>query len=609
MIFLKQFIQKKTLKKSILIFTLIIILLPSLLIGISSYAVFKRIVLNFIVQTTTDLLKKNSNSIEYSIDQINNVIDLPLYSSLFLELNREVNSSSESTTSDSRLSNYLQMLCYSNNYIHSIILITNNNKQFIQHSSSAMNIKQNEINFFLKNEFNDEGFNKWQAVRNLAFPFDIEPELIVNYRLLKDPFNLEPLGYFFINLYPSFLTDTYSTLNISKIFSFFVVDNEDRIITPIDNSRIAKSTIDKILNKTDETKAETGIFYRILRIDNEDYIVFSTQLDRNEWRLINISKLKDLLSEVNLIKWFMLAIMLISIVVLGFLGVRFSKHITGPLSNLLTNITQLKHGNFAIEKENHSYEEINTITRAFEEMTHNLQDLMHDIESSAKAKRQLELDNLKMEMKALQAQINPHFLYNTLDSINVLAKRKKAYEISNIIQNLATFLRSSLRKGAELITIEDELSIVHEYMGIQKINYPELFTYEIDVDDSLAQYTIIKNTLQPIVENSIFHGFSDGDRKGTITITTHEESGRLHIEVRDNGAGITDEELKTLNRTLTNGTLTETSLDHGFGIHNVNKRLKLHFGEAAGIICGHNNSQGFIAHIYIPKRGLKPKEL
>ena len=200
----------------------------------------------------------------------------------------------------------------------------------------------------------------------------------------------------------------------------------------------------------------------------------------------------------------------------------------------------------------------------------------------AKVKEQETLQ--KYELKALQAQINPHFLYNTLDTIVWMAEDKKTDQVIDIVRALSSFFRISLSKGRDWISIRDEIEHVRSYLVIQKMRYQDILNYKIEVDDDLLDRTILKLTLQPLVENAIYHGIKNKRNGGTIIVRAQLAGDDLmHLEVQDDGIGFTPQKLAQIRAAMNNEIGDISMQEGGFGLENVNKRIKLYFGKQYGL--------------------------
>jgi two-component system sensor histidine kinase YesM len=214
------------------------------------------------------------------------------------------------------------------------------------------------------------------------------------------------------------------------------------------------------------------------------------------------------------------------------------------------------------------------------------------------------------ELKVLQAQINPHFLYNTLDTIHWMAKDRKADDIVNLVVALTNLFRISLSKGREIIKFAEELEHIRSYLIIQKARYEDKLSFSIITDPELNRYSVVKLILQPLVENAIYHGIKAKRREGMITITAAKTENVLRIRVEDNGGGIREERLKEIRDILMEriplNELQEGESDtsgdgkSGYGLFNVNERLKLRFGSEYGIRIESEWGTGTVVEIMHP---------
>jgi two-component system sensor histidine kinase YesM len=216
----------------------------------------------------------------------------------------------------------------------------------------------------------------------------------------------------------------------------------------------------------------------------------------------------------------------------------------------------------------------------------------------AKVKEQ---ENLKKaELRALQAQINPHFLYNTLDTIIWMTESQKTEEVIEIVRALSSFFRISLSKGRDWITIGEEVERTRSYLIIQKMRYRDILDYRIEVDDGVAGNTVLKLILQPLVENAIYHGIKNKRQGGTVVVRAKQRDGNeILLQVEDNGIGFTPEKLATLRGELADDS-GEIRLESGYGIGNVNQRIRLYYGRQYGVSITSEHSAGTCVSIVIP---------
>ncbi len=204
----------------------------------------------------------------------------------------------------------------------------------------------------------------------------------------------------------------------------------------------------------------------------------------------------------------------------------------------------------------------------------------------------------KAEFELLQAQINPHFLYNTLDAIVWSAEAGNQKQVIQMVGSLSDFFRTSLNRGKEIVTVREDLQHVCSYLEIQKIRYMDILEYEILVPEELNDFKIPKITLQPLVENALYHGIKNKRGGGKITLRGHEEKDFFTIEVEDNGIGMTEERLLAVRKGLSEKAPQESEL---YGLYNVNERIRLNFGDEYGIVISSEHEKGTVVEVRLPK--------
>ena len=210
-----------------------------------------------------------------------------------------------------------------------------------------------------------------------------------------------------------------------------------------------------------------------------------------------------------------------------------------------------------------------------------------------------------MELKLLQSQINPHFLYNTLDNIIWLSQADRKEDVASLVMSLSRFFRTTLSGGRDIIPLKEEISHVEAYLQIQQFRYRDILSYRIELPQELTEVPVIKMTLQPLVENALYHGIKYKREMGEIKISARKEGEKACICVTDNGIGMKEEDLEHL-RNLLAGTEKPAPDNSGFGIVNVDQRLKLNFGEAYGLTIESVYGEGTTITVHTP--GLLPQE-
>ncbi len=299
----------------------------------------------------------------------------------------------------------------------------------------------------------------------------------------------------------------------------------------------------------------------------------------------------------GLLNWEGISILLtIAAVIFSILAAwSLSKSIYTPIKKLHDVTATITKNDLQALVTRDNVDEITELGLSFNIMIGKIRDLL-----ASKIKEQ---ENLKKaEMRALQAQINPHFLYNTLDTIIWMAESKKYKQVIEIVSALSKFFRISLSKGRDWITIAEEIEQTTSYLTIQKIRYGDVLDFYIDIDDKVGENTILKLILQPLVENALYHGIKNKRQGGTIYVRAKmKNENEILLEVEDNGIGFTEEKLAQIEEELADDS-GEIRMESGFGIGNVNKRIKLYYGKQYGLSVKSKYYTGTCVTLVIPAK-------
>lgn len=287
----------------------------------------------------------------------------------------------------------------------------------------------------------------------------------------------------------------------------------------------------------------------------------------------------------------LILLLVASVVIIYFLSRRMAERITTPITELVETTQRFAGGDFTVEYHTGSNDEMEILAESFNRMVKEMKTLIEDIHR--------EQENAKdAELRLLQEQINPHFLYNTLDAIVWMTEAGENKKAIRMVQELSNFFRISLSKGKNEITIENERRHIGSYLEIQRYRYQDILDYEIVFDEEISGYLILKLTLQPIVENALYHGIKNKRGKGMIKVWGFKEGGDIVFTVEDNGRGMKPEELKNL-QGLISGEIIRAD-EGGYGMANVEKRLEMLYGENYGITVESNFGVGTTVTVRIP---------
>ncbi len=308
------------------------------------------------------------------------------------------------------------------------------------------------------------------------------------------------------------------------------------------------------------------------------------------WKIIGVTPDKGISLNSLKTKLFIIFVVAFFLFILVIINGYISSRITTPIKELEKSVAALEAGELDAEVYTGGSYEIRHLGRSIKEMAKRIQALMDDIVAEHESKRKSEFDTL-------QSQINPHFLYNTLDIIVWMIENEQKNEAVKVVTALARFFRISLSKGKSIITVRDELEHVRNYLMIQQMRFKNKFEYVIRSDESVLELASLKLMLQPLVENAIYHGmeFKDGD--GKIEICAYLKDGELYVTIRDNGLGMTCEQVENL---LTDSAYVSSRRGSGIGVKNVNERIRLYFGEGYGLLIKSEPDEGTLIQIHLP---------
>ena len=313
------------------------------------------------------------------------------------------------------------------------------------------------------------------------------------------------------------------------------------------------------------------------------------------WKLVGVIKGTGISLNMLKTRLFIVFVILLIIFIVILINSYISFRVTNPIRELEKSVKELEEGNLDADIYMGGSYEVQHLGKSVQDMKFRIKGLMQDIVNEHEEKRKSEFDSL-------QAQINPHFLYNTLDIIVWQIENEKQSEAVHTVTALARFFRLSLGKGKNIVTVKDEIDHVKNYLMIQHMRFKNKFDYEFDIAEDVLELPSLKLMLQPLVENAIYHGmeFMDGD--GLITLKAWREEDELYLSVADNGLGMTEDKVEMI---LTGKSSSGNGRGSGIGVKNVNERIKLYFGEAYGITIDSEPDEGTTVIIHLPAKDEK----
>lgn len=392
-------------------------------------------------------------------------------------------------------------------------------------------------------------------------------------------------GILLVDMNFSGIRQLFAKVNNSDMGYVYLINNDGRIIYHPRQNLIFSNMIQE--NNLVASQYEDGAYKESFQ--GEDRMVVVKTVGYMGWKIVGVTPMDDFYQDFSRTKVIAVVIIVLAILVMIFANRFLALRVVQPLKKLEDSLTGI-----GVDRNPQIYiggsQEIQHLGKTIGSMVEQLRKLTDDIVREQEEKRKSELD-------ALQSQINPHFLYNTLDSIMWMIESEQYEDAIAMVHSLGRLLRISLSKGKNIITIGDELQHAKSYLDIQKYRYKNKFTSYFEVEEGIEKYKTIKLIIQPLIENAIYYGMEYMDGDGEIHIRAYSKEEDLFIEVEDNGLGMPQEQVEHL---LTDHTRIR-SKGSGIGIRNVHQRIQLYFGEKYGLEITSEPDEGTMVRIHLPK--------
>lgn len=510
--------------------------------------------------------------------EISNIISSDSRAKEFLMNNKET--SVNYNKDESEAYSLIRYILDSNNYIDYISLVKFNGQELVYVGENWTNSNfRFEMLKNYKNAMDTKFINcKISMDKKVFYP----DQYVLNiYQPISDKYIFNKYtGFLVIGIGEKHIKEFYTNLDKESKVKTYLTDNIGNIISCEDKDLIGtKSSYMQILNQKNgkEKVADKVVIYE--KLNNWDWYMVG-EIPRE-------SLLKDTRTAISfIILWVIIVGLIISIVFY-----KFSKNLYKPMDALVKKMSEVSKGNLEVRMEQkYQGRDFKQLTSGFNIMIEEINILMYRIKKEQSEIKQIELNKL-------QSQIKPHFLYNTLECIHWQALSDGNKEVSRMVKALANYYRLCLSKGKDVIPLSQELANIENYLIIQNMRYSDIAQCEINIDKRFENVLIPKLTLQPLIENSIYHGIRVKDRyKGKIIITVKEKDNNIVISVADNGVGMKQEQINEINTFIS--VFDEKA---GYGLRNVHKRIEMLFGSGYGLFYRKNEYDGITVDILLPK--------
>ncbi|MBS5622205.1 MAG: sensor histidine kinase [Clostridium sp.] len=565
---MKDLLLNVSLRTRMLLSNIVVALIPFLMFSIVSGSIFLDHAQKTAEEHSVQLIHQVSNSMDVYVETIEkmvNYIQLELQDTPFFTMETEDAPGWESETDYIR--SVLENVANSHREVAGIFIAT---KEDLYVSTGMSRISrdpfQNERWYREASENPEEiqlisvvtGRN---IVTNRSYSID---DVFSLAKAVQDPETGEVLGVILLDIRHDIIQSSINGVTIGEKGFVFVMDQEDNIVyTPVN-----------------------GIVYRVnpkwvkamepmsVQIQGGSYQIRSELSPYTGWRTVGVFSMDEVMSSVNTIVYILFTCVIISLVLVVIVSFKFSRTLTNPIFKLKRLMKQAESGDLTVRFNFQHNDEIGELGQSFNHMIARIDQLIQMVYVEQENKR-------TAEMKSLQEQIKPHFLYNTLDTISWMARDYDAEDIVRLVDALTNMFRIGLSHGKDIITVKEEITHVSNYLYIQKIRYKDKLNYVIHVDESLYAIEVPKLILQPLVENAIYHGVKAKRGGGTITITGVPEGENLVFTVQDDGAGMPQEKVEELNRRMSERSVLDEQ--KSFGLFYIRERIQLCYGTGYGV--------------------------
>ncbi|MEK4359284.1 sensor histidine kinase [Paenibacillus sp. FSL M7-1455] len=581
----------KSIQSSIFFTFSCLILVTVMVISLNSYRLSVDAVETNSQSYVQEIIKQVNSNIQSYIDNMENISMLAMTNKdvKYYISNNSFISKSDRMPYEKRISDLFQAILYSRKDISAIMVFGYNGFNVSDRRITLLNpyVKLEEQSWY--KEAKRKGGQSVISPPHVQNIIQNEYRWVVSLsRELKSTDGIRGEGIFLVDLNLSIINDICSQINMGKKGYVFIVDKSGNIVYHPQQQLIYSNLRSEQISRAAAAKSGTSFTVD----DDKGKRVYSVQDTNFGWKIVGVAYTDDLIANEGMIRNSILMYALIGILFSLLLSLFLSYRISKPLRILQRDMKKVERGNFDVRTNIEPINEIGQLGRSFNLMTAQIKNLMEEIIDNQESKR-------KSELMLLQSQINPHFLYNTLDSIIWMGEQKKHEEVVLMTSALAKLFRASITKDKELVPIRVEVEHITNYLLIQKMRYDEQLEYEIDVSPDIMHYKTLKILLQPFVENAIYHGIRNKPEPGKITIRGREQNETILFEVADDGMGMTPEQLENI--WTMHDKKQGAKLTSGIGIGNVHERIKLFFGQEYGIRIQSEPEEGTVVTIAIPK--------
>lgn len=557
-----------SIKTKLTIYFLLIVIIPVCIITLN----FKHSAEKLIEKKTTDFLMEISKQSDERIEGFMNDIEK---SSLLIAYNDDVQTYMKQGGVNEEIHSrtLLEESILSKNHTYSIYIYSFKSPNNLYMTSSGpinYNYSPLKEKWFAKLLNSKTPFSITDSHKDMQVR-DSDRMVVTAGRKIYDMSNGKLIGMIVYNINLNFVDSICGNILKSRNANLCIINKENSITYDADFRNVGLKLQYLMPIAADKLNKENGEFI-LNDYKNNKYIVTYNSFNNVAWKIILYIPFDSVSAESSLFMKSLLIMIIILLIFVIIASVIISSSISNPIRRLIKSMKRVETGDFDNVSYINSNDEIGLLSESFNTMTHELKNYIEKIYDEEKLKNEA-------EMAALQAQINPHFLFNTLNSIKWIAAMQKSNKIVELMEALISMLRFATSKVGDMVTIDEEIENVKNYITIQRMRYCSLMEVKFFIEGEIGICKIPKYTIQPIVENAILHGLPQDDAVGLIQIYIRQQGDNILITVKDNGKGMDEATIRDVTSLIS----SKEGKFNNIGISNVNSRLKMHFGKDYGL--------------------------
>ena len=582
--FISEFIRNLPIQKKLLFSFIILTVIPALLIGILSFYRSSELLKHKTEQYMKDILLETGNNIETKLSEVESlsfqIVSNSVIHDSLLKSNKGFTDEKEKIYTERAIDSQLRSMLPSVPGIAAIQVLSNDGTSYYINPASIP-LSAMSLNDADKKILEDgKGSIHW---------FDTDPntQTIAMGRTINSVANQERIGYALIYIREKSIIDAFKDTELLRNGEIFVVGKNGNIISCIEKELLGQRNEFTTLEELEYINPRS---FGTSKIDGMNYYFLYGEINGTNWRMISFIPAIEYEKEIIWLRnWITLIIIVCCLLSVAF-SVAISGGVSKPVRDLSKMMREIGDGDFSVYSTYDSKDEIGVLSRHFNEMVSQVKNLIQKVYEE-------ELLKQKAELKSLRMQINPHFLYNSLESINWMARIRGVPEIGKMVKALGDLMRASI-SGDDFVTVGEEIKNIENYLIIQKFRYGDKIEVNIDIKPGIEKHKIPKLILQPIVENAIVHGIEKMVGSGIINISGAVSGNNIILKVTDNGLGINEDRIKTILSAPEHAGRTNGHTN--IGLRNVDRRIKIYYGEEYGVQIQSREGRGTTVTLSFP---------